>query len=84
MKSINSEGYDSKLIEQVCYLTNANADTWHLESEIRKSKELPLEEIGRRTLLIRESNKRRIEAKNKINYMTKSGYQEKKINHGSM
>ena len=63
-------------------LIEANAKIWILESEIRNGRELPLDEVGRRALMIRDLNKQRIEAKNRINDIFKD-YKEHKVNHAS-
>jgi len=63
-------------------LIEANAKIWALESDIRNGRELPLEEVGRRALMIRDINKQRIEAKNKINELF-GDYKEHKVNHAS-
>jgi len=50
-------------------LYNINAVTWSLEAEIRRGaidEEKYLEEIGRRTILIRDNNKKRVAIKNDI------------------
>lgn len=66
-------------------LYDTNEAIWNLEAAIRqgKEKQLGLKEVGRRALKIREWNAKRIEAKNAINEITKSGFREKKINHAS-
>ena len=63
-------------------LVEANSKIWVLESEIRNGRELPLDEVGRRALMIRDLNKQRIEAKNRINDIFKD-YKEHKVNHAS-
>ncbi len=49
-----------------CDLALVNAEIWELESDIRKGNDMPLEEVGRRALLIRDANKRRVEIRNKM------------------
>ena len=72
------------LIEQL-YLQNA--ETWTMEADIRQGKmdnESSLIEVGRRTLLIRNSNKKRVDIKNKISLLVAQAYGlEKKIDHRS-
>lgn len=63
-------------------LIEANSKIWVLESEIRNGRDLPLEEVGRRALMIRDFNKLRIEAKNRINEIF-GEYKEYKVNHAS-
>ena len=71
--------------EWLVELYKINGITWDLESDIRKGKEgiLGLEEVGRRAILIRENNKKRISLKNKIIEETKIGFKDVKMNHGS-
>lgn len=66
-------------------LYKVNGEIWDLESDIRKGKEqeLGLEEVGRRAIAIRGKNKIRIEIKNEINSIFKSGYKEIKGDHAS-
>ena len=44
-------------------LMEMNAKIWMLEADIRNGKEMPLEEVGRRALAIRDFNKHRVQAK---------------------
>ena len=66
-------------------LYDINRQIWDLESDIRrgKEKELGLEEVGRRAILIRDTNKQRVAIKNKIAEETGSGFKDVKMNHGS-
>jgi len=66
-------------------LYEINGKIWDLESDIRKGKEneLGLEEVGRRAILIREWNKKRVGIKNKIVEQTNSGFRDVKMNHAS-
>jgi hypothetical protein len=70
------------LNDSVFDLIEINSKMWILEADIRNGKEMPLEEVGKRALQIRDLNKIRIEAKNKINEIF-GDYQEIKINHAS-
>ena len=47
----------------------SNAKIWMLEGDIRKGKKMPLEEVGRRAILIRDHNKDRVAAKEQIDLM---------------
>lgn len=62
-----------------------NGKIWDLESDIRKGKEgeLGLEEVGRRAIMIRELNKKRITLKNEIADLTGIGFKDVKMNHVS-
>ena len=66
-------------------LYDTNSRIWKLEADIRNGRDglLGLEEVGRRAIQIRDINSERIAIKNEINKVTKSGFQEIKVNHGS-
>ena len=53
------------LVDAAVNLGLANADIANLEWQIREGRQLPLEEIGRRALLIRRINDWRVLAKNR-------------------
>jgi hypothetical protein len=57
-----------------------NGQIWDLESDIRMGKDgmLGLEEVGRRAILIRNTNEMRIKIKNEINRISRTGFQESK------
>ena len=79
---------NAALINAIIALCDANYSIWELESDIRTlgpeaTNKLGLEEIGRRALKIRDYNKKRIEAKNIINDLTKTGFVDKKVDHRS-
>ena len=59
-----------------------NGRIWDLESAIRMTDSLPLEEIGRRTIQIRNINRERIAMKNKIAELFEE-FQEIKVDHPS-
>jgi hypothetical protein len=62
-----------------------NQKIWHLENEIRHMKELcvPLAEIGRRALLIRDLNKERVAYKNAIDEISEEFFGDLKVDHTS-
>lgn len=66
-------------------LFQINSTIWDLESDIRLGNvgDMTLEQIGIRSLKIRDLNRMRIKIKNRISKLTRSGYQEKKIQHVS-
>ena len=66
-------------------LYEINGKCWDLEAAIRQGKEeeLGLEEVGRRTLILRDMNKIRVKIKNDITEITKDGPVEIKNNHAS-
>jgi hypothetical protein len=75
------EGIDS----YVDKLYEVNGNIWNLESDIRRGNEniLGLEEVGRRSIQIRELNNVRVSYKNEANSKFGEGYIEVKMNHGS-
>jgi hypothetical protein len=70
------------LVDRLCIV---NMKIWHLENEIRHMKDvrLPLAEIGRRALLIRDLNKERVEYKNAISNLFEEQFGDVKIDHAS-
>ena len=67
-------------------LLRANANIWKLEAAIRNGKEesISLEEIGRRALAIRDTNRIRVEIKNKIEESVSGASNwEVKVDHAS-
>ncbi len=83
--TLKNELNGDKIYAYVDQLYEVNGKIWDLESDIRKGKEgeLGLEEVGRRAIMIRDFNKERINIKNTINTIYKTGFIEKKINHAS-
>lgn len=66
-------------------LYDINKICWDLEAAIRQGRdeELGLEEIGRRTIILRELNKIRVNIKNQITKKCNQGPKEIKVNHAS-
>ena len=64
-------------------LFEVNSKIWELESDIRNclDEKLGYEEIGRRAVLIRDLNKKRVSLKNEIVEKTGCGFTNKKSNH---
>ena len=83
--TLKNELNGDEIYTYVDQLYKVNGRIWDLESDIRKGKEgeLGLEEVGRRAIMIRDFNKERINIKNTINTIYKTGFIEKKINHAS-
>ena len=75
------------IIAAIIRIAMANIDIWNLENEIRclgdPVAKFGLEEIGRRAMLIRDLNKKRIINKNEINRITSMGFREMKCKHRS-
>lgn len=82
---IQDEDRRIKFINLTTQLMMRNTDIWNLESDVRKGNtlKLGLEEIGRRTLLIRDINKERISLVNEINDLFGLDIVERKFDHGS-
>jgi len=83
-KGLQAFGVDGKLITNTIRLSMMNIEIWNLEHEIRMSGEdkFTLEEIGRRSISIRDINRKRIAYKNNITNRNE-GFRETKINHRS-
>ena len=77
--------YNGNIFHFVDQLHEINGEIWQLESDIRKGreKELGLEEVGRRAILIREWNKKRVAIKNQMVDFFSEGFKDIKVNHGS-
>ena len=75
----------SEVARFVLELTEVNAEIWHLEADIRKGKEGKLgeAEVGRRAIVIREVNARRIALVNEINALYGIYDKEVKADHVS-
>jgi len=75
----------SNIQEYITQLYEINGEIWQLEADIRRGREeeLGFEEVGRRALLIREWNKKRITVKNQIVEDYGEGFKDIKINHAS-
>lgn len=75
------------MLAAIIRITMANIDIWNLENEIRclgdPVAKFGLEEIGRRAMLIRDLNKKRVQNKNEINRLTGLGFREFKSHHRS-
>ena len=79
LKEINSYGAD--LDEYINSLYIANGKLWDTESDIRKGTNLPLEEIGRLALKVRDLNCDRNAIKAEIVEKFSEGFKEIKINY---
>jgi hypothetical protein len=69
-------------------ITQCNVDIWNLENELRRGDKefldkMGYEEIGKRAIMIRDLNKKRVEYKNEVNRLTEMGWREFKIKHRS-
>lgn len=68
---LDKNSFNGQFIRLICELQMINTDIWNLESEIRRGNEgnLGLVEIGRRSLIIRDYNTKRINRINELNRM---------------
>jgi len=82
---LDKNGFDGKFLRIICELQIININIWHLESDIRKSREgeLGLLEVGRRALRIRDYNRERTERSNIINRLMGEKEQDEKFEQGS-
>ncbi len=71
---------DGEFLLAVIRIAQANLTIWDLEHSVRNAAEgsIPLSEVGRRAIMIRNTNKTRIEAKNTLD---KGVFVEEKIKH---
>jgi hypothetical protein len=79
MKEANIDPSDVKVIELIEY----HSYVWSLEDDFKKAKidALPLEEIGRRALYIRDIGYRRVDLKNALADMVNDPVREIKQDH---
>ena len=73
-------GIDGEFILAIIRIAQCNMDIWHLEHSVRNAAEgsMTLAEVGRRAIMVRNTNKTRIESKN---ILDKGEYVEEKIKH---
>ena len=75
------EQYDTNLDDYIHRMYLINGRIWHTESDIRKGTNLPLEEIGRLALQVRDLNCERNAIKAEIVENFSEGFKEIKINY---
>jgi len=75
--AVDWEGYSQSILR-------IHAEIWDLEGAVRQGKlDNDIAEVGRRAILIRDWNKKRVSIKNKINATVGEGFQDIKQNHAS-
>jgi len=81
-----SEIDTSSITDLIEDLTEIHREIWNLEWQLKQGVEdqLPLEEIGRRAIKIRDYNNKRVAIKNKCAEMLSSNVKEVKTNHLSV
>jgi hypothetical protein len=80
MKWCRSAGIDGEFILAIIRVAQTNMSIWDLEHSVRNAAEgsISLAEVGRRSIMIRNTNRQRIEAKNILDRGT---FVEEKIKH---
>lgn len=76
--------YDTSIVQtEIEELYNIHKQIWNLEAELKSGKEteLPLDEIGRRAIAIRDLNNKRIKLKNLAAEKLGCGVKEIKQDH---
>ena len=83
MKWLTDLGIEAYLILSIIRLTQANNDIWHLEHELRNAAEgeMPLDEVGRRAIKIREHNKTRVRYMNELDTICGAYHVTEKVKH---
>ena len=71
----------NQIISFIDRLYEINGELWNTEGDIRKGVEMPLEEIGRLALKVRDLNCTRNEIKEEIVDTFAEGFKEIKINY---
>ena len=89
-KGLDAYGIDGKLVTNIIRVSQMNFEIWSLEHELRKDTRDEIEydqeelaTIGKKSLRIRDINKKRVEYKNLLNQVSKTGFKESKIRHRS-
>lgn len=75
-----TSGIDGEFLLAIIRIAQTNLSIWDLEHSVRNAAEgsIPLSEVGRRAIMIRNTNKTRIESKN---ILDKYMFVEEKIKH---
>ena len=77
------------ILAAIIRLTQMNMEIWNRENELRRAPEgglpegMTVEEVAKRTIEIRDFNRKRVKYKNEINRITELGFREFKIKHRS-
>ena len=83
-KEVDNPDYverSNQIISFIDRLYEINGELWDTEGDIRKGVEMPLEEIGRLALKVRDLNCKRNEIKAEIVDAFSEGFKEIKINY---
>lgn len=80
---LNGIGVDAYAILCIIRITTANMCIWNLEHELRNAKEgeIPLDQVGKIAIKVREFNKDRVRYMNELDKLCGSGVVTEKIQH---
>ena len=83
MKWMNDLGIDAYIILAIIRITQANADIWNKEHEIRNASfgEMPLSVVGKAAEQVREHNKTRVRYMNELSKAVGDSQVQEKIRH---
>lgn len=83
MKWLNDLGIDAYLILSIIRVTTANMSIWNLEHELRNAKEgqIPLDQVGRIAIKVREFNKDRVRYMNELDKLCGAEHVTEKVVH---
>lgn len=83
-------GINGKIVSNVIRLNQMNIEIWNLENDLRRSAKKPeemtpgeLQDAGKKSVKIRDLNRKRIEYKNLLTELSKRGFKEIKVAHRS-
>jgi hypothetical protein len=83
MKWLNDLGIDAYLILSIIRVTEANMSVWNLEHELRNAKDgdIPLDQVGRIAIKVREHNKGRVRYMNELDKLCGAEHITEKVKH---
>lgn len=83
MKWLNDIGVNAYLILSIIRVTQENNDIWNLEHELRNAKDgdIPLDQVGRIAIKVREHNKGRVRYMNELNLACGDEQVTEKVKH---
>ena len=83
MKWLNDAGIDAYILLSIIRITQANADIWNLEHQMRNAVvgEMPENVVGRIAEKVREHNKTRVRYMNELNHACGDKQVLEKVRH---
>ena len=83
MEWLKEDDVDGYFILSIIRIAQSNMDIWHMENEMRNdaTNSMPLYEIGKRAIRIRDFNKTRVRYKNELDKVCGINHVEEKIRH---